>query len=50
MALEIVGLVIVTLHLIVVAGLILWLGLGMPTTAEKFRTRFKTQFLGTGKK
>lgn len=45
MVMEIVGGVIVLSHLIVIGAIILWLGLGKPTTAASFRKRFKSQFL-----
>jgi hypothetical protein len=46
----IVGILVVLLHVIVIGTIILWFGLGSPTSMEQFRTRFKTQFLGGGKR
>ncbi|MBT9330899.1 hypothetical protein [Paracidobacterium acidisoli] len=46
MAMEIIGLIIVVSHLMVMGALILWFGLGKPTTAAKFRQRFRAQFFG----
>lgn len=49
MVMEVVGLIIVVLHLMAMGLLILWFGLGKPTSAAKFRTRFKHEFLGVGR-
>lgn len=49
MVMEVVGLIVVIIHITVMAALVLWMGLGKPTSAEKFRMRFKQEFLGIGK-
>lgn len=46
----IVGIVIVILHVIVIGTILLWFGLGSPTSAKEFRVRFKAQFLGGGRR
>jgi hypothetical protein len=48
MVLEIVGIVIVISHVILIGTIILWFGLGNPTSMEQFRVRFIAQFLGGG--
>jgi hypothetical protein len=50
MVLEIVGIVIVISHVILIGTIILWFGLGNPTSAKQFRVRFKAQFLGGGRR
>jgi len=49
MVMEVVGLIIVVLHVTAMGILILWFGLGKPTSAEQFRTRFKREFFGVGR-
>jgi hypothetical protein len=46
MVMEIVGIVIVISHMIVIGTIILWFGLGYPTSVKQFWIRFKAQFLG----
>ena len=46
MNMEVIGLVIVLSHFVVIGSLLLWFGLGMPTTWAKFRVEFKKQFFG----
>lgn len=48
MDMEIVGLVIVLTHFIVIGSIVLWFGLGKPTSWGKFTTEFKRQFFGVG--
>jgi membrane protein implicated in regulation of membrane protease activity len=45
----VVGALLVVLHLIVIGALVIWFGLDTPTTAAKFRERFKAQFLSRHK-
>jgi hypothetical protein len=49
MVMEVVGLVIVVSHVMAMGFLILWFGLGKPTSAEQFWTRFKREFFGVGR-
>lgn len=50
MALDVIGFVIVLSHLAVIGCILLWFGLGKPTSWQKFKTLFKRQFLGIGVK
>jgi membrane protein implicated in regulation of membrane protease activity len=47
MVMLIVGILVVVLHVIVIGTIILWFGLGNPTSMEQFRVRLKDQFLGS---
>jgi hypothetical protein len=49
MFMEVIGFLIVISHVILVACIILWFGLGKPTTMAKFVAQFKLQFLGIGR-
>jgi hypothetical protein len=49
MVMEVIGFLIVITHLILVATIILWFGLGKPTTMAKFVAQFKLQFFGIGR-
>lgn len=46
MAMEVIGLLIVLSHGLVIGSLILWFGLGKPTTWPKFCAQFKKHFFG----
>jgi hypothetical protein len=50
MVMVVIGILVVIFHVTVLGTIILWFGLGYPTSIEQFRTRFKTQFLGGGKR
>lgn len=50
MTMVVVGIIIVIAHVIVLGCLILWFGLGMPTSKEKLVAQFKAQFLGHGRR
>jgi hypothetical protein len=50
MALDIIGFILVSSHIITVAIIVLWFGLGKPKSMAQFRTRFKEQVLGTKKR
>ncbi len=46
MALDIIGFILVSTHILTVGVIILWFGLGKPKTAAKFRSAFKQHVLG----
>jgi hypothetical protein len=46
MVMVVIGILVVIFHVTVLGTIILWFGLGYPTSIEQFRTRFKAQFLG----
>jgi hypothetical protein len=46
MALEIIGFILASSHVLTVAILLLWFGLGKPTSRAQFTNRFKEQMLG----
>jgi hypothetical protein len=46
MALDIIGFVLVSTHIITIGIIVLWFGLGKPKTMAKFRTSFKQHVLG----
>ena len=50
MALDIIGFILVSSHVLTVALIILWFGLGKPKSMSQFRTRFKEQMLGIKKR
>ena len=50
MALDIIGFILVSSHVLTVALIILWFGLGKPKSMAQFRTRFKEQMLGIKKR
>lgn len=43
-AIEIIGVILATSHILTIALIILWFGLGKPTTALAFRQRFRESF------
>ena len=46
MAIEIIGIVLVATHILAIALIILWFGLGIPKSMAQFRVVFKKQVLG----
>lgn len=50
MALDIIGFILVSSHVLTVALIILWFGLGKPKSMAQFCTRFKEQMLGVKKR
>lgn len=50
MVMAIIGVVILISHVIVIGAIILWFGLGNPTSVEQFKARFKAEILGGGRR
>jgi hypothetical protein len=49
MALDIIGFILVSTHIVTIGIIILWFGLGKPKTMAKFRSSFKHRVLGMKK-
>ncbi len=49
MALDIIGFILVSTHIVTIGIIILWFGLGKPKTMAKFRSSFKQRVLGMRK-